>query len=59
MGGRWNKSNMTEGVEDARKAVGLPPIKKQVLECLKCSAKFQSKGVGNRICDQCKRKSDD
>jgi hypothetical protein len=37
-----------------RQVVGYKPIKINIRKCLKCECKFQSEGIHNRLCQDCR-----
>lgn len=41
-----------------REHVNLPPIRPAERTCLKCSEKFQSEDITNRMCNYCKSRLD-
>lgn len=41
-------------IQAVRNIVGMEPVKITVRTCLGCSEKFESEGISNRLCEECR-----
>lgn len=48
------KGNVIDATQEFRKEIGLPPLVKKELNCLRCETRFTSWHWNNRLCNLCR-----